>query len=770
MISETIRHRVSLAAAATVAAAWLGNGMALAAPLDSNSLEEILVTATRRAESIREAPLSVVAIGGEEIERRNLVSQTDFLRTVPGVNQIEQGAGLSSIVMRGIAVNPTGEGFNMGLTTSTFLGEVPLSSGRVGQSDLRLIDIERVEILRGPQGTQFGSSAIAGALRYIPNAPELGMMGGNAKIGYSSSGAYGSSNNNVEGVLNLPLVGETLAVRAVAYRRFDSGYVRNIAEQDPVFSAQAVALGIPELAGSGRVGDTTATGGRAALLWWPRDDLSVTLTYVEQRLHQDGKMEVQIEPSDPTETSGTYYPTVAGPYDQTRWLFTNTFGGEERQRDETEIGNILVEYDLGWGDLLGSVSRSDQAFRNVNDIGQFFGDAQGGNPFVQDFTQHSKSTAVETRLTSRLDGPFSFIAGLFYEDSQMQRGGENQFGGTLESLANYYPEAGGDRSLGVFSIGDNTKQKSGYLELAYELIEGLKATAGARAFHYSIERPTTLDGIVFGGPSFTNNSGSDSGEVFKGTLSYQPSKGAMLYATWSQGFRLGFPQAPVPPNCDADGDGFIDGLPGVPQRLFDVQPDNLDNYEIGAKVSLFNDRVDISVTAFDIDWQGLPVTVFGTCGFNVVLNAGEASSRGVEFESRLALLPQVVLGLNASYTKAELANDAPGIGLRGQRLPGAPEFSARVALDYDFIVADRAAYLQTDVGYVGGFYSEIGELGQKSGDYTQVGLRGGVKLGAIDALVYVDNMTNSRGIVWSSGGIANRLRPRTVGVNVQYEF
>ncbi|MBL8267509.1 TonB-dependent receptor domain-containing protein, partial [Steroidobacter sp.] len=603
-------------------------------------LEEIVVTATRRSENLANVPISIAAIGAAEISRRNLVSQTDFLRTVPGVNQIEGGAGASSIVMRGIAVNPTGEGFNLGLTTATFLGEVPLSSGRVGQSDLRLIDIERVEVLRGPQGTQFGSSAIAGTLRYIPAPPELSTVSGNVKAGYSVTRGEGSTNDNIEGVLNLPLIDDVLGVRAVAYRYFDHGYVRNVAASNSTFAAQAAALGVPELAGHGRVGNTTAEGGRIAALLRPSDELSLTLTFVKQKLTQDGKLEVQAFASPTTASSGIYYPAVGGKYDQVRWTFGNTFGRGELQVDDTEIANALLEYDLGWGELLGSVSRSEQAFQNLNDIGLFWGDEQGGNPMVQNYTQASKSTAVETRFTSKFDGPWSVIAGLYYEDSEMLRSGANKFGGTQAQMDLYYPGAP-NLNLGQFLVGDNTEQKAGYAEVSYEIVEGLKAIVGARAFRYDIERPTTLDGIGFGGYSYTYYTGTDSGEVYKGTLSYQARENAMVYATFSQGFRLGFPQAPVPANCDLDGDGYIDGLNGVSTRLSAVHPDNLDNFEVGAKLR-WSDRVEINAAAFDIKWDGLPVTVFGTCGYNAVINAGQASSRGVELETKVLVVPSLV--------------------------------------------------------------------------------------------------------------------------------
>lgn len=729
----------------------------------TTTLGQITVTATRRDESIQKVPMSISALGSDDIGRRNLTSQTDFLRTIPGVSQIEQGAGGSAIIMRGIAVSPTGDGYSLGLTTAVFLGDVPLSAGRVGQTDLRLVDIERVEVLRGPQGTSYGSGAISGALRYIPNAPDLREIEGSVKMGYSRVGGAGGNGHTLEGTVNLPIAEDVLALRASVYRHRDASYIRNVAASDPQMIARASALGIVDLLGQGPVGGGDVTGGRATLRLEPSERLGLTLTYMKQNQRQNGDLMVQEQASE-----NGYYPALAG-YTQANYLYTNTFGGGPRLQDNAEIGNALLQYDFGWAELVGSVSHSDQSFVATSDLGLYEAD---GNPYAQWFKQTSKALVGELRLTSQLEGPLSYIGGIYYEDTSRLRIGDNRFGGTAGSLETLFPGTAGNRSMGVFDLTQDVVQKAVYGELGYDFGHGWKATVGGRKFRYETESIDILDGIWFGGYSRDQLSATDSGQVYKANVSYAPSDNALLYASWAQGFRLGFTQPPLPLSCDSDGNGEVDEFPGVPLGVTMVDPDSLDSYELGGKFTLLGGRMTVSATAFSVDWKGLPVRAFPPCGVALLVNAGQARSRGVELESRLQLARGLALSLGASYVNAELAVDADGMGAAGDRLPGSPKVNARVALDYDFAIAGRGAYVQTEVGHVGGYYGSIGEDGRKLGDYTTLGLRGGMQFGAVGVQLYANNLTDRRAAVWGDefSGQWNILRPRTIGINVNYEF
>lgn len=724
---------------------------------EDGRLTEIIVTASRRAENVQNVPMSISTIGNDDINRRNLVTQGDFLRSLPGVSQLETGAGGSFIVMRGIAINPTADGFSQGLTTAVFLGETPLSAGRLGQINLRLVDIDRVEVLRGPQGTSYGSGAISGAVRYIPNAPDSNELQFNTKMGVSHTSGYGSNGYNVEGMLNIPLVDDVLALRTVLYRHRDSGYIRNVSSEDPQSVARAQGLGLTDLLANERVGDTTATGGRVALRWQPADRFAMTLSYALQELEQDGDLIMHSE---------------AGKYRQIRWQLTNTeFGGTDRRSDVGDIANALLELDLGWADLLSSTSYGYQDYTSAHTLG--FNAGLGGNPVGQTYSQRSKALVEELRLTSKLDGPLNFIAGLYYESADRARHGDNQFNGTLAAL-NSLPQLAGRRSVGNFVVAQDTKQRAAYGELSYKLTDTLTASVGGRAFHYDTESLDVFDGYVFGGYNETRIQGAeDDGHVFKASLDYKPNTNTLLYATWSQGFRLGYTQAPLPLSCDANQDGTVDGLPGVPMGIKLVKSDKLENHEAGGKFTLFDSRMVVNTAVYDIDWTDLPVRLFpdpASCSLALTMNAGKARSRGVELESKFMLKPGITLSLSGSYTKSELAADSPGIGLKGDPLPGGPEFNASAGLEYDFKIRHYPAYLQTDVSYVGEIYGWIGQGDAPIGDYVQVNLRGGMDFARLSAMFYINNLTGSDPLVAGTPDFAYILRPRTVGLNFTYRY
>ena len=210
-----------------------------------SGIDEIVVTATRRATSLQDTAISIAAIGGEEISRRNLSEMKDYLRAIPGINLFDGGVGRNAVVVRGLAMDPRFEANTGSPTTGVYFGEVPLAglAAQSGSADLKMIDLERVEVLRGPQGTLFGSSSLAGAVRNIPNAPNTEELAGQiSKLVIQILPNSEVSNTKVEGVINIPLIDDILAVRAVAYRHDTSGYIKNIAGTQLATNGSATPL------------------------------------------------------------------------------------------------------------------------------------------------------------------------------------------------------------------------------------------------------------------------------------------------------------------------------------------------------------------------------------------------------------------------------------------------------------------------------------------------------------------------------------------------
>ena len=256
---------------------------------------EIVVTATKRAERVLDVPISVAAISGESLEDRGAKGMDDYLAGVPGVSFQERSAVENAIVIRGIETSPQAQNFGAGTTVATYFGETPTttSAGLLGGAglDVKLVDIERVEVLRGPQGTSFGNSSLGGAVRTIPKAPNTEEFEGSVSGTLSQTGKRGSTNSMISGMLNVPLVKDRMAVRAVAYRIDDSGYYANNAATDPALQAYAATLGTEAQSRAISLDDrggSVIEGARVAVGFQPGSTVDITFSYLIQKAEQDG--------------------------------------------------------------------------------------------------------------------------------------------------------------------------------------------------------------------------------------------------------------------------------------------------------------------------------------------------------------------------------------------------------------------------------------------------------------------------------------------------
>ena len=228
----------------------------------------------------------------------------------------------------------------------------------------------------------------------------------------------------------------------------------------------------------------------------------------------------------------------------------------------------------------------------------------------------------------------------------------------------------------------------------------------------------------------------------------------------------------LPDYCDADGDGLLDGL-GVPEPT-SVAPDDLDSLEAGTKLILAGGKLQLNATLFTVKWDGIPIWVTPTCGWSTQLNAGKAKSRGAEIEGVWAITPGVRANFAASWVDPELAEDAPGMGSDGDRLPGTPRYNLSLGIQGDFDISDRPAFVRADLVYVGDYYNNLQQEGVAAGDYTTLGLRGGVSLGRFQLEAYINNATDEIARTWvdTSLGMGRNyvIRPRTVGLQLRYLF
>ncbi len=731
----------------------------------SKGMQEIIVTAAKRAQNIQDVPMSITAITADEIERRGLVSSQDYLRGIPGVNQVGDGGtyGGQAIVIRGVETSLQSQNFSSGPTVATYFGETPTTAtaGLLGSGiDIKLVDIERVEVLRGPQGTAFGSASMGGVVRSIPVAPKLDRLDAKVGAGYSTTSGTGGQNYNVQAIGNLPLVGGKIAVRAVAYDYHDAGFYRNRAGSDADFIARAVTPygGEAFAVDKNRIGDVESFGGRLSALFQVTDALSFTASYLRQKTQGDDM---------PVATSGTYEQTVLEVAPEHRYR------GQKGGLNDTdiEIANGTLQYDLGWADLFATYSNVSAANLWAIPFSSFGLDVPGssGGP-----VSHHENNG-EVRLSTKLNGAWNVLVGAYAEK--------------IHDLYNYTVRWHGTPGADIFGAGQDLlfqyqdkralEQQAGFGEVSWEFAPRFTLTGGVRAYRYD-----RTVGIVQSGPLAGNvttaesHSIKTSGENFRANLSYKPVENALLYAGWSQGFRIGKPQPGVPPGiCDRDSDGIIDGTNVTIESTRSLGPDSVDNYEVGGKFSLLDRRVSITAAVFRMNWTDIPVAVrYASCDYLQSVNAGEARSQGVEFQANLRVSDKVSVDVGGSVINAKLTEDVPAQGFKaGSRLPGSPKINASLGLQRDFQLGAHAASVRADAIYVSNFFGDILEsANSEAGEYVKLDASARVEFGSLHLDLFARNITNEDSFSLRTGGanplLGYRLRPRTIGLQLGYSF
>ncbi len=707
---------------------------------DALNLPTVVVTANKRTENLQSVPMAVSAISGDDLKREGANSFADYATQVPGLNVISTAEGQTQLVLRGIT---SGSG-QANSAVSTYINDAPYGSSTVYAGgglltpDLDPADLERIEVLRGPQGTLYGANSLGGLVKFVTVPPDTTHALGYVSTGYSSV-AGGGDGFSERAMFNLPLVEDKLALRVNAYNRADPGYIDNVAT------------------GKSDVNEAKVSGGRAELLWTPTDKLSVSLSALAQNLSSDGLANTGVE-VDPATLLPLY-----GYQKQSRAAGTGLFKIQYRLYDAS------VNADFGWAKLVSSTSYSTQRVNSDQDVtaaygpvlNPAFGLTDGGYSITDPITL-GKFTQ-DLRLQSPQDQTLEWRVGLFY---------------TRESTTNQQNVEGFDANtgapldlppLGTISVGPGIfKEWAGYADLTWHATSQLSVLVGGRYSRDSTTFTQTGSGLLVGPVDFTTRS-TDRPTTFLFNPSFKFSDDKMAYIRVASGFRPGGPNVGVPP-----------GL-GAPVSF---GPDKLTSYELGFKSTLLDRRMSFDADVFYINWSQIQLTSTAG-GFSFLGNGGKAKSQGVEASWKYTPVGGLVLSANTSYTDAELtANTPPGLyGYSGDRLPWVPKWNATVGLDYDFPLGG---------GWSGSAGASYNYVGQRETDflsvpgprltapgYHGVDLHTGAYVGPWTFQAYVKNLTNQRGITsltsetvdpQGSPFAASYVPPRTVGVNVTYDF
>lgn len=703
-------------------------------------MEEVTVTAGKRSENIQDVSMSISALTNEEIERKGLVSMQDYLSTIPGVNQIDAGPSNNQIIIRGMSTY-----FEEQPATTAYFGEIPLTSIVFSHStDIKLVDIERIEVLRGPQGTLYGAGSMGGTIRHIPVAPSPNQFEAEVDIGYSNFAHSSEDSNKIVGVINVPMIQDQLALRVAAYRYDNGGYVDLIS--DAAIEAKAIAYGA-SVAIEEDVNDSTYTGGRASLLWQPADSISVTLMQISQKLETDAR------------------PDVLLPLEGYKATSLDT--GKEYMTDDVDITSLVVEYNLDWATFHSSTGWLG------GDRIETLAHSRILNSPVRQYLEFNKETFVqEFRLTSQLSGPLQFIGGLYYEEFETFVYGMSKWEGDLALMP---PSYGPDPVHYVSRTFNDIKQKALFGELDYQISSQWKLSLGGRWFDF--ERGFTRNYVYKTSPAVALDLMTDEQDfTSKVAINYAPNDNILIYAQVAEGYRLGKgqPLAPDASVCDVDGDGYLD-FTNAPLDPGALASDTTDNVELGGKFTLLDQRLTVNSAFYHITWDDIPIKVKSTslaCGASVQINAGRAQSQGIELESSYYLTENLQLILAASYMETELLTDNVVTGSKkGDRLPLSPRVNGNISIQYDFNLQGLGSFVRVDYGYVGGYLNEVAATTPMSGDYGKLNIRLGTTFNQLNIELYGNNLTNEdNATAYLYAGRGYRIPPRTIGLDVGYKF
>lgn len=646
-----------------------GSGLALAAPVvlaeePGAGLQEVVVTASRvGAESLQDIPMSISALAPDDLAARGIADMEDFLRTVPGVVLNAETAGVNRVTMRGLVsrdINITD--LQDRSMVAIYLDEIPVGLN-MSNPDLRVLDMERIEVIRGPQGTLYGAGSMAGTIRYITRKPDASQYFGTADT-FVSSTERGGTNWGLKGSVNLPLATDKVALRLGAYREENAGFVDR---------ADSNGITVEKDANS-----QVTTQANAALRWTPSAALTVDLSFTYQKFESDG-------------SNGVF-----------REFDNQAFSGVPTGfDDDLKIYNLTLSYDAGPVDIISSTSYVDRKFTissSFDFISLYLFGVQVApsyeNSDIRNFTQ-------EIRVVSK-PGPLQWQVGAYYGDDKRHylqhsfiEGLDEIIGLPSQDLYAPYPD---EVYYGDIPLED--KQWALFGEATYKVSDRFSLTAGLRYFDFKGSADYFQGGIAGVDadlqPVAHQATEKADGLNPKFLVSYQANDDVMLFAEAAKGFRYGGVNYPVPLSFCGE-DLAADGYESAPLTF---GPDKVWSYSIGEKGSFLDRRMTLNATAFYIKWSDAQTVHPLNCGYPFTENGGDIQSRGFEFETRVRVTDGLTLGLNATYTNAESDGGIETIGARdGDKVPYFPEWMAAVSADYTWALGSGELQLAADYSY-----------------------------------------------------------------------
>lgn len=610
---------------------------------DVTTLDNMVVTANKRAENIREVATAVTVLGEQQLENFSSTQMTDYASYVPGLQVQSNGTpGQSQVSMRGIAAMSSGS------TVGTYIDETPIGSNGLYQQatlfalDLFPYDIERIEVLRGPQGTLYGAGAMGGLLKYMTRKPDPTFTEFRIGGGVSDTEGAGDLGWNYRLGMNVPLVDDRLALRASYAENELAGYVDNLVD------------------GRKDINEGEQTSGRVSLLW-QGDATSVQFSAMRQTIDSENNARIALD-------AQTHEPLFG---------LSNYVYVDEPFEKELDHYSLTVNWDAGFADFVSATSYADTHTVITTDqtlpYGEYtllLGLPDPGSAYLTNTLDLSQFTQ-EFRLSSKSGQPFEWLVGAFYSDED---GDNHQFVGINQLDGTPIP---GFPTLGDLMIPSTYEETAVFANASYRFNDWFKLGAGMRFSRNEQEfSQIVTDGVLL--PIGTNDNTSDE-DVFTWSVTpqFQVGEDVMLYAKAATGYQPGGPNV------------LATGLPPV------VDSSMLTSYELGMKSAFAENRLLFDLVLYQIDWEDIQVASLVN-GVSGLVNGGEATSRGIEASATFRPVDGLTLGLNAAYNDANLDEDFPTIvvpagddlqveintGLKDDRMPYVPDLTWSFTADY----------------------------------------------------------------------------------------
>jgi len=750
-------QRISPSSVLLVLPFWLAAGTvaqaadASADQAAASSLQEVVVTAQKREEKLHDVPMGITAITSDDLDKQRILDLEDLQSKVPALSLQAIQPGQTRLAIRGQNVG------SVGSTVATYIDDTPfgssnaLANGSLLTGDFDTWDLQRVEVLRGPQGTLYGAGSEGGLLKYVTNPPDPSKFASAIQVGGEDI-AHGEAAGSVKGMVNLPITNQA-AFRISGYYTMLPGYI-----DDPSLGEKDVNHGYRE-------------GLRASLLWQATDNFSVRVSALGENLHTHGSPYVDVvgAAGNFTAPPPNQFDPTAGDYDQHRFI-------DEPSLFKYRVYSLTLDWNLGWGTAtsITSYGSSEQNLftdaTSIQAVPTFtYGDLASSvtmqpTGVAETNDLNVKKWTEEVRLASSGTQKLEWQVGAFFtrESSTLD-----------QTLPTYFIPSQMDSglpSLENVALDAIYREYSAFGQVTYHFVPQFDLALGLRWSENKQSADEMLSGLLVAPTTFT---GDSTGTDFTYAIAprWHITDTTMAYARVATGYRPGGPNA-LPP-----------GTTGVPPTY---QADSTVNYELGTRTDLLDHRVSIDVAAFVVNWHKIQL-LEDVGGFGVNTNGGTARSKGVEWTLGATPVTGLTFTLTGAYVDAYLTEDALAAGGHdGDPLPYVPKWSTSLDGAYTWrAFGDFSAFTGATWSYVGSRFSDFGLVPggaepvarAELPSYNTVNLRAGLDDARWTFELYVKNIGDERGIVYylnqsspNLGGVIGLSQPRTVGATISARF